>query len=479
MSRPRLLIPLSIQFSVRYLLRTGLLQRISDFAHPIVLLGWEDEALRDELMELGAEVYPLIQARRSVQYERVRSLLSIAYKKRLNSVSEPIWERRADAHRSFAAGVRRRARKQVVRAFFAIPGTEEWLLEKERAMLASHTNFSEFQRQIAALQPDGALTLTPYLPSEEMAMRACVAAETSVCASMLSFDNITSRGWIPVSFDQYLVWNRYDVAALLRGYPEIAPEMVHIVGAPQFDFYWDPKYRWPEQRWRQHIGLPANGPVILFGGGHYFCAPHEPNLLLQLDQAIEDGGLPSDTTILFRCHPVDPIGRWLPALSRTKHVVRDDPWARGAVLGQTNLRVSDIEKLASTLHHCAVHVNVASTMAIDGSIFDRPQVGPAYDDSPARKFDRIAREVYLQEHYLPITHAGGLEIARSRAELVAAVRDGLENPGRLAAGRKQIVKEICTYSDGRCTERVAAEVRFFLNPMRVDKPVTVEMGRGE
>ncbi len=127
-----------------------------------------------------------------------------------------------------------------------------------------------------------------------------------------------------------------------------------------------------------------------------------------------------------------------------------------------NVRGTDIQKLASTLYYSRVHVNVASTMAVDGAIMDRPQVGPAYDDTPGRKFDRTARELYLQEHYLPITHSGGLEIVRDRESFIESVRQGLEDGGRLAEGRKRLVREICTFDDGRATDRVLAAVRAFL-----------------
>jgi hypothetical protein len=36
MTKPRLLIPMSIQFSVRYILRSGLLDRLREIADPIV-----------------------------------------------------------------------------------------------------------------------------------------------------------------------------------------------------------------------------------------------------------------------------------------------------------------------------------------------------------------------------------------------------------------------------------------------------------
>jgi CDP-glycerol glycerophosphotransferase (TagB/SpsB family) len=128
------------------------------------------------------------------------------------------------------------------------------------------------------------------------------------------------------------------------------------------------------------------------------------------------------------------------------------------------VRRQDVQKLASCLLYSCVHVNVASTMTLDGAIFDRPQIGPAYDDTPERTYDRTARELYLQEHYLPITHSGGLEIAYSRAELIHAVRSAMDDPGRLADGRKRLVREMCTYDDGRATERVAQAMRSFLEP---------------
>ena len=47
-----------------------------------------------------------------------------------------------------------------------------------------------------------------------------------------------------------------------------------------------------------------------------------------------------------------------------------------------DMRRRYIQKLASCLYHSKIDINIASTMAIDGAIFDRPQIAPAYDDSP-------------------------------------------------------------------------------------------------
>jgi hypothetical protein len=373
-----------------------------------------------------------------------------------------IWERRADLFRSPYTRFRRRARRQIFHAAFAIPGSLDYLHDKEEQLWRSDTNRLEVKAQVERLKPDAALSLTPYLGDEEMALRVCEKRGIPLVTSILSFDNITTRGWWPVRFDRYLVWNRYNQAELLRGYPDIAPSSISIVGAPQFDFYWDPSFCWSESEWRRELHLPANRPVILFGGGHFFCAPHEPSFLKQIDEAITSGEIPGNPVVLFRGHPVDKIDRWHVALQGAKNVVVDDPSPSDGVVGHANMSRRDIQKLASSLFHSSVHVNVASTMSIDGAIFDRPQIGPAYDDSPSRRYDLTCRELYLHEHFLPITHSGGLEIVNSRNELVQSIRSAFENPGRLAEARKKLVRELCTFEDGRASERVANEVATFL-----------------
>jgi hypothetical protein len=465
MSKPRLLIPMSIQFSVRYILRSGLLDRLREVAQPVILLGWREEELEKELKKAGVEVDFLMASRVGKNYDRVRSWMNFVQKMRLNTPSEMIWERRSDLFRTPYERFRRRARRHIFHAGFSIPGSAEMLSRKEEELWKADTNWVEIQEQMDRLRPDAALSLTPFLANEEMALRVCEHRGIPLVTSVLSFDNITTRGWWPVHFDRYLVWNRYNANELLRGYPDVNAEQLRIVGSPQFDFYWKPEFCWDEGEWRRQLSLPPARPVILFGGGHFRCAPQEPCFLQQIDAAISRDEIPGNPIILFRGHPVDDIKRWMPVLSEAKNVVYDDPSPKGRPTGYANMSRWDIQKLASCLFHSRVHVSVASTMAIDGAIFDRPQVGPAYDDRPRRKFDKACRELYDHEHFLPITLSGGIEVAYNRDELVRAVRSGLEDPGRLKEQRKKLVREVCTYDDGRSAERVAREVGSFIDQM--------------
>jgi hypothetical protein len=462
MPKPRLLIPISLQFSIRYLLRTGLLRQIAEFAEPVMLLAWQNSELEAELSEFG-EVHVLKKATWGREYAKVRDYLSTWHQIRFASPSTPIRERRGNLDRSFSARVRRRAWLQLRRYVIRMPGKVDALQDAEKRLLWEDTNASEIDRQIQGLKPDAVFCLTPFLADEEMTVRVCASRGIPTCTSILSFDNLTTRSWIPIVFDQYMVWNSHNEQQLRRGYPEAGARPVAVVGSPQFDFYWDPTYIWEDRHWRNKLALPADRPIILFGGGYFSCAPHEPQFLQQLDDAIERGEIVREAIILFRRHPVDPITRWEPVLRKAKYIVHDDPWALGEkVLGHTNIKREDIQKLASTLYHCKVHVNVASTLSIDGAIFDRQQVGPAYDESPGRKYHRAAYECYMQEHFAPIAHSGGVDIVRSSQELIAQVQAGLTDSANGREGRKRLLREICTFDDGKSTGRVATVLAKFL-----------------
>lgn len=470
--KPRLLIPISLQFSIRYLLRTGLIDRLRPFCDPVFLLAWKDEPLERELADVG-EVHPLVKSQWGAEYERSRAPVNAAFVQRMASPSGPIRERRANLERGPLEILRRTTRRASYNLLASIPGLLPILHRNEERLFWTDTNAREAQRQIRRLRADALFCVTPFIPDEELTARVCALEGMPTCASILSFDNLTTRSWIPILFDSYLLWNRHNAQQLLRGYPEASTSDITIVGSPQFDFYWDSRYLWSEEDWRRTLRLPRDRSVLLFGGGYFSCAPHEPQFLQHLDEAISNHELPGDPIILFRRHPVDPIGRWEPILRTARHVIHDDPWEfRSPVLGHTNIGQQDIAKLASTLQYSDAHINVASTMTVDGAILDRPQIGPAYDESPGRKHHRSAFECYCQEHFLPILDSGGLSVARSRRDFVAAVRAAILQPQAQRDGRLAIVREICTFDDGKCTRRVADAAASFL-AQRAATPIRI------
>ncbi|MFN8528532.1 MAG: CDP-glycerol glycerophosphotransferase family protein [Anaerolineae bacterium] len=461
MTKPRLAIPVVVQFGVRYVLRTGLLEMLRGLVQPVIYLGWEDALLQEEFEALGAEVYLLPKAQRDTTYTRIKRQLDMAHTRQIASPTTPIDKRRSDLLAPLP--LRARLRDAFYTTNLAMPWQPERVLKLEAAAMKSGTNFDEFRALLRKHHIDAIFNLTPFYSNEQLLLRAAADLSLPICTSILSFDNLTTRGYVPVVSDTYLLWNRYNEQELYRIYPSTREKHVEVVGAPQFDFYHDPRYLLDESTWRTLTHLPPDRPVILFGGGHYLIAYHEQHILKDIDDAIERGRIPHNPVILFRQHPNDPLDRWKPILSSCKHVIHDVPWENAAEgIAHTNIRQQDIVKLASTLAHSCVHVNTSSTLTIDGAIFDRPQIGPAYDTAGS-KYHQVMRDLYLREHFLPITNSGGLAISDTPEALITHITEALENPAVRSAERKQMIREIITYDDGKAVERVNLGLRAFIN----------------
>lgn len=468
-NKPRVVFPITLQFGIRYLLRSGLLHQLRDSLTPIILLAWHDQELETEFVSLGAEVHTLPKQVWGTQYSRYRKKLDDWHLTRVHSPSTKIDDKRNTIDLPFHIIVKNKIKRALNQLESCLPYARDHFFRQEEKLLITETNYQEFYSLVQSLKADAVFSLTPFHRDEEMLLRAAHKLGMPLCTAIHSFDNLTTRGWIPSIFHTYLLWNEYNAAELVRIYPETKKCRRLIVGTPQFDFYWDPSYRWDEGRWRDELGLPANRPVILFGGGPATIAPHEPHFLKQIDDAIENGKIQGNPIVLFRRHPVDHIERWQPVLSDSRHIICDNPWQPSESTMHFNVKRGDIERLVSTLLHCWVHVSTSSTLTVDGSIFSRPQVSPAYDDRPGRKYDRITRELYLREHYLPITNSGGVTVAYSRDELISAINLGIMNPEIQREGRQRIVRKICTFSDGRSTMRVAKALMDFLDETQTDR----------
>jgi hypothetical protein len=462
-SLPRVLVPITIHFAVRYVVRTGLLAQLRAHCEPVLALSWDDDDLAADLASEGVEVVRLPDAPPSAEVARWVAELDVSFARRLRSPSTAIDRRRRHVDRSASIRARRWATAQRAKLRERRPGAEARAQAALDAALARGTGIADQQAFLDEQQIDAVLSVTPFTVQELVLLHAVERSRIPAITSILSFDNVTTRPPLPIRFDRYLVWNRFNADELQRGYPGLHRDRIAVVGPAQFDFYADADLVRPAAAWRGDLGLPDGARTVLYGAGPPSVSPHEAQYLDHLLAAIDDGALPHDLHVVLRRHPNDLPARW-ERFARHPRVHVDDPGAIGSEQrpGQTNLGRDQIIGLCSTLAHTDVHVNVSSTLTLDGAFYGKPQIGPAYDVEGARRHRRRAIELYEREHFLPIVASGGLELSRSRDQLVAQVADALADPDRLAAERTAMLEAMCTHTDGRCTDRVAREVQGFL-----------------
>ena len=261
------------------------------------------------------------------------------------------------------------------------------------------------------------ISATPFLIQEELFLLAAKLNSVHTICSVLSFDNIVSRNAFAIDFDNYFVWNKYNKDEIIDVY-DIESSKIDIIGPLQFDFYYDSNYLMPEKEWRDRLSIPNNRKIILFAGGYIDVVPNEQDWLEMIDSCITNGEIKDKPIILFRIHPVDPIDRWRKILDKAKNIIFMKPWIVDTTKkGHTNIQLNDIVNLCSTLNYCDVHINASSTMTVDGAIYDKPQIGPAFDDVGNKIFDKNNKALYHRKHFDPITNSGGLTLAKSKKRI--------------------------------------------------------------
>ena len=459
--KKRLLVTISFSFSIRYLYRTGMLNRINEFAQPVIAITWNEPELIAEMKADGFEVHLVAESKKDEHYSNVRTKIDYWFDAfALQNEAKEVQKKYLSQYVSLKTKVKRKLREKYNYSKLLLPGNRRRLFLAEQRMLPKHTNYNEMLKLVDELNIDAVFTVTPFQTQEDILLRACKARNKKMITSILSFDNITKRGWIPVSFDHYMVWNKYNYEEALSIYHKAARiDNTAIVGAPQFDFYFNPGSLVPKSDWKMKTSLPSGDrKIILYAGGPQRLFPNEPQYLKHILAAVDEKLIKGDPIILFRCHPIDNIDRWKQYLGNHPNLFFEESWTGKESLFSANITTADIEKLCSTLAYTDVHINLCSTMTVDGCAYKKPQIGPAYDDVNPSKA-HLLKGLYNQKHFQPIIDTGGLRLASSKNELIALINEAFQYPENFTSRGNLIMEEIITYTDGKSTDRVVSKIR--------------------
>lgn len=463
--KKRILVPIVGQGSITHIIRTGMLDSMSEFCKPVVALIWKEEDLINELKRKGYEVTFFPPYKVSPEYASLRYKINLWYlQHKLKTPSVNI-------QRNYLAqfGKNRKSiklRKKLSETYYKLRfklqgGYIRELLQQEEILMQKEQVLLEYKSWLKLLNIYGLFTVTPFLHEVDLIARLLKQQKIPVIASIHSFDNVTKRGWQSVVFDRYIVWNKYNKAELQRIYKPLQQDgLITIAGAPQFDFHYNEAFSWSRQEWLERKGLPSDKKIILFSGGPVALLPDEPQYLKALKEAFENGEISKDYVILFRCHPLDKVERWKQYVGESPFIFYDSAPNGAKKLDHANVLKDDIMNLMSTLKHTEIHINTISTMCVDGSAFKKPQIGPYYDEVNPSKED-LFRRMYYQEHYVPIMKSDVLNLAYTKAEFIDLVNRLIQNPSAYTANCAECVEEIITYSDGQSTSRAVSAIRNF------------------
>ncbi len=462
--KKRILIPIVGQGSVIHLIRTGIAEQMKDFCEPVICILWNQQDLIAELRSKGFEVHILPPYSVTKSYYLLRLKINLWYQRKvLKTRSYFIQKKYLHQYWTPKKQIKNRIKDIYDMAnIFLRPGYYVQLGHEEEEWIKREKVYELYSVWLSHLNINGLFTVTPFLQEIELLARICRNSNSPVFASIHSFDNVTKRSWPAVFFDHYFVWNTYNKNELQRINPAFRDTDITIAGAPQFDFHFDKNFGQRKFEWLKKMGLPPGKKIILYGGGPASLFPHEPQYLKHLVEAFENGLIKTEAVILFRSHPLDKLERWKKYVGNSPFILYDSAPNGVQKLDYANVTPADIDKLVSTLKYTDVHINLCSTMAVDGSVFDKPQIAPYYDAINPHG-EQLLRQMYYQEHFLPIIRSKAIHFAASKEKLIELVYNALESPAQYAVNCKNCVKEIITYTDGLSAQRVVAKLKELLD----------------
>jgi len=304
-------------------------------------------------------------------------------------------------------------------------------------------------------EPD--MVFTPSLIDLDYDSMIAVAAQrrgVKVVGMVRSWDNLAIHGLLPCIPDVFIFQNEY-----LKWCAEhiqsvsFAELKTSVIGVPHYD-----AYRFPERFLKsredffRENNLDIHKKLILFGGFDFYWS--EDILVAQLDQAIEDGRLRRECQVVFRPHPKTPFQIDDYHLEKLNNTVLNTPF-----IDKTKA-FNDQDYFINLLYHCDVLINVASTLAIDGSVFDKPVICVNFDDADRGlpRWKQVGRLFDSFDHYEALVATGCARVPTSFNEMITDINEYLVNPTLDHEGRMRAIEKFVAPFDGGAGERLVKDV---------------------
>jgi hypothetical protein len=303
---------------------------------------------------------------------------------------------------------------------------------------------SNFSSELKKLNAKYILSTSSVIESEWTILRTMRRLRVPIYAHVLSFDNITSRGYIPIDyFDKYFVWNTKMQKELIEFY-SVDPHKITITGTPQFDYHVNSKYRLSEAETRLKLKV-GQAPYVIYCANHFQLTPGEPDLFESIIDFFHEDKTLSQYKIILRLHPMDKYERWDDLLQKYDNVILNIAWEHRDDIpvswGEPSL--DEVVLYSNAIRYAAGVLNIASTVAVDAAIIGTASICIGYHPSNSIESSRY-NSYHYSDHFQGISDNGSSPVAHTETELLDLIHDSIEHPEDLQEQRAALVD---TYTD--------------------------------
>lgn len=314
---------------------------------------------------------------------------------------------------------------------------------------------SVFDKAFEKYEPD--LVFCPTMVyGDHLILKEAKKRKIKTAGMVLSWDNLYSKSILRVHPDQLLVHTSV-IAKDAENYGDYPRQNIVVVGLPQYDRYFKKLVIGKRDEFIKSLGGDPNKKLILYAFSGKAGLNIEFDIIDILHKIMISDNLKSEAQVLLRPYPRYDFPEKKLMELKEKYGFLIAPSARHISGSANDWEFDDkaIDLLTNSLAYADTVITMYSTFFIEGAIFDKPLIGVAFDGYKRLSYWNSARRFFEWDHLALIRDLNGIDFARSREDLIAAINQALMDPTRLQAGRRKIVAQQCEFMDGRSGERVA------------------------
>lgn len=267
-------------------------------------------------------------------------------------------------------------------------------------------------------------------------------------AYIFSWDNLSSKGRMPVLFDRFMVWSDLMKSELLQFYPTLKSNVVSVCGTPQFESYVYDDFGWSRLQLNRYLSLKDSDShrIICFSCGDVSTSPNDSIYIDVIASAMASGEFGDDIMLLVRTSPAEDGARFKELMTKYPSIVwnipdwpqsnpsHPEPWS------QRVPTMDDIHCLKSILQYASISVNMCSTMSLDFALWDKPVINPVFGSLGNDAGVFPDRKYLKYDHYAKVIQSGAFTVCANSEELIAAIRSALANPEQFQYERKKVLE---------------------------------------
>lgn len=328
----------------------------------------------------------------------------------------PIW-----IGKELSAKMLRRLEFPVIRAFIRSK-TARYLFAFLESRIQPDARIVEW---LKAFQPQ-VIFASPYVFREDTEMEYTKAAQSlniPVAASLLSWDNLTSKGTYHVKPDQLFVWNQSLVDEAVQIH-DFEPRKVFVTGAPVYDPWFDLSPSTDRASFCTRLGLDPAKPYVLYLCSSKSISDRETDLIRMLIAQLAVVDEASRPALIVRPHPFKDM----------ESEGLENDWVKVFPKGGQRPDTDDARSTYyDSLFYSAAVIGINTTGFLETAILDKPCL------TLVTSITRAGQE--MRAHFKHLMDAGYIEVANEFPELVAKALENVSGVDVLRENRVKFVQD--------------------------------------